>query len=308
MRVIIQAGHEGRTTGSTGAPGERAFNSDVANRLADILRGMNVEVRRVNADPSNEAIMGDWDLFIAIHYDADVYNDDGGFVDYPEPSTDAATEKSQAIAKTLSEVYFAETGIKNVPSRSNKNTRYYYMWKRLSAATPCVIIECGVGNREPRDKQFLQSQRDKVANALANGILKAFGLGGTMANMYKGYDLANPESMKVAVDVLVSVMAGDYLKRADAESALNEAVNAVRVECDKQVTEANKKADNLLDNQRALVILLGLAPEATHDEVLGAVKRLIDEANVGNEQHGTPANTLPTTYNGKEVVGIIIKP
>jgi murein DD-endopeptidase MepM/ murein hydrolase activator NlpD len=37
--------------------------------------------------------------------------------------------------------------------------------------------------------------------------------GGTVANMYKGYDLSNPESMKVAVDVLVRVQNGEFVDK-----------------------------------------------------------------------------------------------
>lgn len=175
-KIIIQAGHQGRTTGATGAPGEREFTTDVADRVANGMRDHGFEVKRVSADPSNSELAGDWDLFLTIHYDADVYNDHGGFVDFPEPSTDGATQKSQAIAKALAEKYFAITGIKNVPGRSNKNTRYYYMWSRLSLKTPCVIIECGVGARKPKDFDPLNTDRGIVAQAIVAGLLQAFNM------------------------------------------------------------------------------------------------------------------------------------
>lgn len=174
-RVLIQAGHEARTTGAVGAPGEQAFNIDIANKVAAQLRAKGWEVLRVNADPKLTEVSGDWDLFLTIHYDADIYNTGGGFTDYPEPSTDAATLKSQAIAKTLAEEYFRITGIKNMPSRSNKNTRFYYMWKFLSAKTPCVIIECGVGQHRPDDFEVLQNKRDLVVSGITTGLVKAFG-------------------------------------------------------------------------------------------------------------------------------------
>ena len=173
LRVILQAGHSGRTTGATGAPGERAHNISVSDKVAEKLRIAGVEVRRVNADPTAGEIAGDWDLFLSIHYDSDSYNADGGFVDYPEPSTDGATVKSQAIAKTLEQVYFQTTGIRNVPARSNRNTRYYYMWKLISSATPCVIIECGVGNRKPKDWDILHDNQALEVTGITNGILQA---------------------------------------------------------------------------------------------------------------------------------------
>ena len=147
MAILLQAGHAGRTSGSTGAPGEQQFNIDIVGRVSAKLRAKGYEVKTIDADPSDSEIAGDWDLFLTVHYDADVYNDSGGFTDYPEPSTDFVTETSQLMARQIAATFFSQTGIKSMPMRSNANTRYYYMWKRLSANTPCVIIECGVGWR-----------------------------------------------------------------------------------------------------------------------------------------------------------------
>lgn len=44
---------------------------------------------------------------------------------------------------------------------------------------------------------------------------------GTMANMYRGYDLANPDSMKVAVDVLVRLQTGELVATSERDDALN---------------------------------------------------------------------------------------
>lgn len=175
-KIILQAGHEGRTSGATGAPNEKGFNVDIANQVRDILVGKGFEVRRVNADPKSTETAGDWDLFLSIHYDADVYGTGGYFVDFPEPSTDGATQRSQEIAKTLSEEYGRVTAIVNHPERSNRNTRYYYMWKSLSSKTPCVIIECGVGMHVPDDHTTLHFNRPLVAEGISRGICKAFSI------------------------------------------------------------------------------------------------------------------------------------
>jgi len=173
-RIILQAGHEARTSGATGAPNEQSFNVDISNKVADELRLRGFEVRRVNADPKPEEIAGDWDLFLAIHYDADVYGVGGGFIDFPEPSTDGATVESQRIAYLIRQEYFGTTGIVSRPERSNAKTRYYYMWKSLSAKTPCVLIECGVGMHVPDDWQILHFERPKVVEGLVKGICLAF--------------------------------------------------------------------------------------------------------------------------------------
>jgi hypothetical protein len=115
----------------------------------------------------------DWDLALAIHADADIYGTGGGFADFPEPSTDGATKESQRIAKAITDRYFPETGIVNKPERSNKNTRYYYLWKSLSAKTPCVLLECGVLH-DAHDKVIL-ADTQRVAKGIREGIRKAFG-------------------------------------------------------------------------------------------------------------------------------------
>lgn len=246
-RVLLQAGHEGRTSGATGAPGEQSFNVDVADKVAASLREKNIEVRRVPADPTNAQISGDWDLFLAIHYDADIYNSGGGFVDFPDTATDGATVQSQAMAAAIREEYFPTTGIVNKPARSNSKTRFYYMWSRISSATPCVIIECGVGQHKPDDYEVLQNNRPLVVKGITNGILKALQAEGSDMTMYRGYDLDNKESMKVAVDSHLKVVNRDVIPVAECEAARQ----ALRVELTEerdravQTAYSNGKADGM---------------------------------------------------------------
>lgn len=176
MKIIIQAGHEGRVTGATGAPNEQSFNIDISNKVADEMRARGVEVKRVGADPLPEEIAGNWDLFLSIHYDADIYGMGGYFVDFPEPSTDGSTDKSQNIASNLRREYGDTTEIVHHPERSNVNTRYYYMWKKLSYATPCVIIECGVGMHVPDDHQILHFDRPLVVKGIVKGLCLGLGI------------------------------------------------------------------------------------------------------------------------------------
>ena len=176
MKILLQAGHEARTSGATGAPNEQSFNIDIANKVADELRSRGVEVKRIKADPTDAEIAGDWDLALSIHYDADIYGTGGGFVDYADPAVDDATVESQRIAYLLRQEYFGTTGIVNHPERSNKNTRFYPLWERLSSKTPCVIIECGVGMHVPDDHQILHFNRPLVVEGITKGICLAFNI------------------------------------------------------------------------------------------------------------------------------------
>ncbi len=187
--ICLQAGHENTQNNAdlalrnaTGAPGEVQFTEITRNRLSEILLSKKMpdgspafQIQLVDANfNSNPDNQKDFDLFLAIHYDADVYKDprDGGFIDYPDPSVDAVNAESKRIKEAMESEYFKNSGIQNRPERSNPNTKYYYMWRSLTAKTPCVLIECGVG-QDPHDKIIL-TDTDRVCNAIARGICKAF--------------------------------------------------------------------------------------------------------------------------------------
>lgn len=187
-KICIQAGHQNvkynsivSLRGSTGAPNEMSFNIDIRDKVSDQLRkrGFSVVGTDANANDDVNIISQDWDLFLSIHYDADVYSTEpknGGFADYPEPSTDGVTVESQRITKIFNKTYFDTTKIPCVTRRSNVNTRYFYMWKYLSSKTPCVILECGVGMHTPEDHQTLHFNRPLVVEGIVRSICEAFGV------------------------------------------------------------------------------------------------------------------------------------
>lgn len=188
-KICLQAGHQNASKNcdpnlarGTGAPGEAEFTVRIRDRVSQLLLQkknpdgsdaftLQLVDATFNCDP--KADDQDYDLFLAIHYDAYINGSEGGFADYPEPSTDFATKESQRITKAINDNYFNHSGIKYV-NRSNANTRYYYMWKFLSAKTPCVLIECGTG-QNPHDKVIL-ADTDRVANAIVRSICAAFGV------------------------------------------------------------------------------------------------------------------------------------
>ena len=180
-RIVIQAGHINvkhnsivELRNSTGAPQEQEFTLRIANRLSEILRSKGFEVKQTDANANDDKTITekDWGLFLSCHYDANIYGTGGGFLDFPEPSTDGSTVESQRIVAAIESEYFKNTGIENKPQRRNANTKYYYMWKFLSYKTPCAIIECGVG-LDAHDKVIL-ADTDRVCSAIARGICKAF--------------------------------------------------------------------------------------------------------------------------------------
>lgn len=172
--ICLQSGHEGVTSGATGAPGEQELNVRVRNALSKVLISKGFVVQLVNANPKSNEIARHYDMFLALHGDADIYGTGGGFVDFPNPAVDQASKESQRIKEAIESQYFKHSGIVNHPERSNANTKYYYMWSRLSASTPCVIMEVGVVQDE-HDKVIL-ADTVRVANAIGRGVCKAFNI------------------------------------------------------------------------------------------------------------------------------------
>jgi N-acetylmuramoyl-L-alanine amidase len=173
--ICLQSGHEGVTTGATGAPGEQELNVRIRNRLSQILISKGFVLQLVNANPSASSIAKDFDLFLALHGDANIYGTGGGVVSYIADYMDssaASNAESKRIKEAIESMYFANSGIVNHPERNNRNMTEYYMWSQLSAKTPCVIMEMGVV-QDAHDKVIL-ADTDRVANAIARGVCKAF--------------------------------------------------------------------------------------------------------------------------------------
>lgn len=185
-RILIQAGHYNVKnncylpfTTQTGAPQEMDRNYKIAIALIAKLNknGFNAQFTDANINcPSNESQANqDWDLFLALHSDANYSGDEGGgFIDYPDPSVDSSNVESKRIKEAIEGIYFQETGIRNVPTRSNANTKFYYAWQVMTAKTPCVIVEMGE-SIDPHDSVLLNNT-ELIANALLKGIMKAFGV------------------------------------------------------------------------------------------------------------------------------------
>lgn len=174
--ICLQSGHEGRTRGATGAPGEIELNVRIRNRLSQLLIERGFMVQLVGADPTPLEYKKDFDLFLALHGDADIYGTGGGVVACIAPppfdSSEESNAESRRIRDVIESIYFKETGIVNHPERSNVNMTKYYMWEKLTAKTTCVIIEMGVV-QDAHDKVLL-GNTDLIAKALARALCKAF--------------------------------------------------------------------------------------------------------------------------------------
>lgn len=71
------------------------------------------------------------------------------------------------------------------------------------------------------------------------------GEGGNMANMYKGYDLANPESMKIAVDEMIKKRDGIYMDTSKHEALMLEQKNQLNAQKDAELKKKDETISSL---------------------------------------------------------------
>jgi hypothetical protein len=288
-KICLQAGHLNCKTNSivalrtsTGAPGEMIFNEDIVKRISEILKlipAFTVVTTDANANDNKDITGVDWDLFLSCHYDADVYNDSGGFIDFPEPSTDGATIESQRIAGEIGQVYFSKSGVKQVQKRSNANTRYYYMWKYLSSKTPCVILEFGVGWRKPNDFDQLNTTegRDEIANIVAEAICKAFDV--PFPESDTGSDAEQDIVQKAGYYTSVREMIGVTIDRFSLVSARIESLLSKETDYNNRVEQVNRLRDQivLLNEQITALENSGFEEDTTILQLNEVITKLHEE-------------------------------
>ena len=189
MSVLIQAGHY---PSGGGAPGEAAWCYDLAHRIAARLELAGVTVAVIGDflnKPVPPQMYQDWDLFLALHYDAPilrngVWDTSGCFADRaPLDPSGAAADRFIALWEPL---YSLATGIglDRYRGEGNPNTDRYYAFNATTAATPGVLLEHGCGSPVPKDgypagsdAPFLHGSIDIVADADASAILAFLGIG-----------------------------------------------------------------------------------------------------------------------------------
>lgn len=165
--VIIQAGHEGRTSGNTGAQTkdykEVVWNALVADEVAKKLRSWDIEVKRVPAKVALHRAK----IAISIHFDsAQIPCNSGASVGYPN-------ENSYAFAqawKKLYKAYFPFTWHKD---NFTRNLSHYYAYKWIQAEK-FLVLELGELSCD-KQTSWLKPRLKKVAHLVAYAIARELG-------------------------------------------------------------------------------------------------------------------------------------
>ena len=179
MKVFISAGHGGSDPGAV-ANGvkEKDLNLSIALACQAFLQKHGVEVRMSRTKDENDPLSDEIrecnayapDLAVSIHNNAgggdgaEVFHHHGG-------------GKGKTLAENiLSEIVKVGQNSRGAKVRKNSSGKDYYGFIRETSA-PAVIVECAfVDNAQDVKIIASESDRQKVGQAVAKGILKTLGV------------------------------------------------------------------------------------------------------------------------------------
>lgn len=171
MKIVLQRGHVGRTSGATGAPGEQAFAIDTTQRAVARLSALGHSVHVIDADVSSYRYRGD--LFAALHYDSSSSSSAHG------ASVGYQTDEGKRLAEAWKRHYAANGWTRGFrPDNYTAALAGYYGVRRAVAEgnETAVILEAGF-HSNPEDAALLRSPAgpDRVAIALAAAVVDLTG-------------------------------------------------------------------------------------------------------------------------------------
>jgi N-acetylmuramoyl-L-alanine amidase len=166
--VIIQAGHEGRTCGNTGAVcksyKEVEWNILVADAAAKQLRQWGIKVKRVPADVLPQRAV----IAVAIHFDsARRICRSGASVGYPN------TNASRTFAAHWKQIYKPYFPFRWHADNFTDNLKEYYAYKTIRAEK-FAVLELGEITCEKQAK-WLKPRLKKIAHLIAYAIATELG-------------------------------------------------------------------------------------------------------------------------------------
>jgi len=167
VSVVIQAGHEDRKVGNTGATGPRyketVWNTLVADEVTKILRSWDIDVKRIPAKvPFLRA-----KIAVSIHFDsAEKVCHSGASIGYPN-------RDSYDFARRWEKLYKAYYPFGWHQDNFTKNLKSYYAYKKIDAEK-FLVLELGEITCEEQTN-WLQPRLQKIARLIAYSIATELG-------------------------------------------------------------------------------------------------------------------------------------
>jgi N-acetylmuramoyl-L-alanine amidase len=210
MKVFIGVGHGGSDPGAVANnTKEKDLNLSIALACKDELKRHGVEVRMSRTKDENDTLSEEIRECNAFSPElaVDIHNNAGGG-DGAEVFYHYGGGKGKTLAENiLSEIVKVGQNSRGAKTRKNANGKDYYGFIREVSA-PAVIVECAfVDNATDLKILATESDRKKVGQAIAKGILKTLGV-------------------EIQGERLYRVQVGAYLLKSNAE-AMEKKIKAV---------------------------------------------------------------------------------
>lgn len=212
MKVFLGVGHGGSDPGAVANNvKEKDLNLSIALACRDELKRHGVEVKMSRAKDENDTLSEEIKECNAFAPDlaVDIHNNAGGG-DGAEAFYHYGGGKSKTLADNiLSEIVKVGQNSRGAKIRKNSNGKDYYGFIRETSC-PAVIVECAfVDNASDLKILATESDRQKVGQAIAKGILKTLGV-----------------EIQSERGTLYRVQVGAYLLKSNAE-AMQKKIKAV---------------------------------------------------------------------------------
>ena len=167
VSVVIQAGHEDRISGNTGATGslykETEWNSFVANEITKQLRSWDIDVKRI---PAKVPFLRT-KIAVSIHFDsAKRVCHSGASIGYPD-------KNSYDFARHWEKLYKAYYPFRWHRDNFTENLKHYYAYKKIDAEK-FLVLELGEITCDEQTK-WLKPRLKKIAQLIAYSIARELG-------------------------------------------------------------------------------------------------------------------------------------
>ena len=201
MKVFIGVGHGGSDPGAVANnTKEKDLNLSIALACRDILEKHGVSVKMSRTKDENDTLSEEIKECNSFSPDlaVDIHNNAGGG-DGAEVFYHYGGGKSKTLAENiLSEIVKVGQNSRGAKIRKNSKGKDYYGFIRETSC-PAVIVECAfVDNAQDLEILATESDRKKVGEAIAKGILATLGVAYQSDRLYR-------------------VQVGAYLLRSNAE-------------------------------------------------------------------------------------------
>ncbi len=168
VTVIVQAGHEARTSGNTGASSSRyketEWNSIVADEVARTLQEWDIDVKRI---PAKVPKFAKAKIAVSIHFDsAKKPCRSGASIGYPD-------KNSYDFARRWEKLYRSQFPFGWHKDNFTENLKHYYAYKQIDAEK-FLVLELGEITCE-KQTAWLKPRLKKIGRLIAYTIATELG-------------------------------------------------------------------------------------------------------------------------------------